>query len=241
MENDDIALRHCVLDNGRINLILSDSLLTLPILPKVDLIVTDNPYPLTSGGKNTGGMRGIFDPARYNNSGQICKCDIKFSDWLPLAYDVLKPNSQAYFFANSKNVFPLYNEAIKSGFDFHNLLSWDKGTKTPNRWYMNCYEFILFFKKGKAKTINKPGSCQKLEYKNPRNKDHPNQKPVELFEEFILNSSQPDDIVLDPFMGTGASALAAIKTGRQYYGIEIDNDNFLKAVDKVRFELANRK
>lgn len=225
--------------NGRVNLILGDSKIVLPELPKVDLIATDNPYPLTSGGKNTGQMRGIFDPAKYNNNGQICKCDIKFSEWLPLAYDVLKDNSQAYFFANSKNIFPLYEEAIKAGFDFHNLLPWDKGTKTPNRWYMNCYEFVLFFKKGKAKAINNPGCCQKLDYKNLRFKDHPNQKPAALFEELITNSSNVDDIILDPFMGTGASAVAAILTNRRYYGVEIDSENYIKAVNKVKLLLSN--
>ncbi len=60
-------------------------------LQPVDLIATDNPYPLTAGGKNTGQMKGIFNPKVYNNNGHICRCDIQLEDWLPLCYNILKP------------------------------------------------------------------------------------------------------------------------------------------------------
>ena len=203
-------------------------------LQKVDLIASDNPYPLTSGGKNTGKMKGIFNPKVYNNNGHICRCDLQLDDWLPLCYDVLKPNSHAYFFANSKAVFNLYQSALDAGFDYHNILPWDKGNKLPNRWYMNCYEFVLMFKKGKAKAINNCGDSQKLDFPNPRNKDHPTQKPVRLFYELVANSSNPNDVVLDPFMGTGACGLASLELGRKFIGIEIEEEYFQKAVNKIK-------
>ncbi len=104
---------------------------------------------------------------------------------------------------------------------------------------MNCYEFVLLFKKGKAKAIHNCGDSQKLDFPNPRNKDHPTQKPVSLFYELVSNSSNPNDVVLDPFMGTGACALASLELGRKFIGIEIEEEHFEKAVNKVKNFYAN--
>jgi site-specific DNA-methyltransferase (adenine-specific) len=56
----------------------------------------------------------------------------------------------------------------------------------------------------------------------PENTDHPTQKPEKLLAKIILASSHPGDLVLDPFLGSGATSVAAKKLGRRYVGIEID-------------------
>lgn len=58
----------------------------------------------------------------------------------------------------------------------------------------------------------------------PENTDHPTQKPEKLIAKLILASSKPDDVVLDPFLGSGTTAVVAKKLGRQYVGIERDLD-----------------
>jgi site-specific DNA-methyltransferase (adenine-specific) len=58
----------------------------------------------------------------------------------------------------------------------------------------------------------------------PENTDHPTQKPEKLMAKLILASSNPGQVVLDPFLGSGTTAVVAQKLGRQYIGIELDEE-----------------
>jgi site-specific DNA-methyltransferase (adenine-specific) len=134
---------------------------------------------------------------------------------------------------NTLNLFKMHSAALEAGFHFHNILPWDKISATPSRWYMQNIEWALFFAKRPVKTINNPGSKQLFRYANPRNKRHPTEKPVELMEHYILNSTQPLDIVFDPFMGCGTTAIAAERTGRRWIGCEIDPLYFYPALARI--------
>ena len=97
----------------------------------------------------------------------------------------------------------------------------------------NC-EFTLFFYKGNAKTINNPSSKQVHLFNNIiGTKIHPTQKPVELMELYVSNSSNENDIVLDPFMGSGAVGKACKRLNRNFIGIEIDKKFFDSAVNDL--------
>jgi hypothetical protein len=136
------------------------------------------------------------------------------------------------------------NEALKAGFHFHNLLTWKKNNATPNRWYMQNSELILFFRKGKAKAINNCGSKTVLEVDNIiGNKVHPTEKPVELMEILISNSSKENDVVFDPFAGSGATLQAAKNLNRNAIGIEIDEEYFDIASERLNInqEVLNPK
>lgn len=88
---------------------------------------------------------------------------------------------------------------------------------------MKNAEYILFLRKEKAKTINNAGSKTVHEFDNIiGNKSHPTEKPIELMELYITNSSNIGDVVLDPFMGAGSTGLAALKNDRKFIGFEID-------------------
>ena len=106
----------------------------------------------------------------------------------------------------------------------HNILVWKKNNCTPNRWYMKNCEFVIFFHKGKSFPITNKNSSQLLEYKNINGKQklHPTQKPTDLIKELILNSSKENDIVFDPFCGSGSTLVSAKELNRNYLGI--DND-----------------
>lgn len=71
----------------------------------------------------------------------------------------------------------------------------------------------------------------------PENTDHPTQKPEKLYAKLILASSEEGDIVFDPFMGSGTSAVVAKKLGRQYVGVEIEKEYCLLA--QKRLEMAD--
>jgi site-specific DNA-methyltransferase (adenine-specific) len=71
----------------------------------------------------------------------------------------------------------------------------------------------------------------------PENTDHPTQKPEKLIAKLILASSNPGDVILDPFLGSGTTSVVAKKLGRSYVGIEID-EKFCCLAEK-RIQLAD--
>ncbi len=81
------------------------------------------------------------------------------------------------------------------------------------------------------------GTFQCLEIDNVENKLHPSEKPVKLMEIFICNSSKSGDTVLDPFMGSGTTAIACINTNRNYIGFEIDPDYYEAAQERIRIHM----
>ncbi|MEP5728102.1 MAG: DNA methyltransferase [Sulfitobacter sp.] len=204
-----------------------------------DLCVSDFPYRLIAGGRGTSGdgsMSGIFDADAYDNSGDL----MAMAEWhqmAPPVYRALKPNADAYFMTNDKNLLLAGGALVGAGFKFHNLLGWDKGAPTPNRWYMKHVEYVLYMWKGKARAITNPGSKQLFASPRPKDRVHPTQKPICLMEHYIQNSSRPGDVVIDPFCGSGATLVAAALAGRRAIGIEIDPDHFATACAQVELAL----
>jgi len=180
--------------------------------------------------------------ARYNNlntpsavkNGMMFEHnEIKFSEWLPEVYRVLKKCTHCYIMVNSRNLNELQNESDKVGFVFQNLLVWHKtNSQTPNKYYMQNAEFILMLSKRPAKNINNMGTKTVLSIPNIiGNKMHPTEKPVDLIKILIENSSQKNEIVLDIFMGVGSTARASKILERRYIGSEIDEAYYTKSLE----------
>ena len=217
---------------GDATLYLGDCLEILPTLGKVDAVVTDPPYLLTSGGKTPGGMKGGW-MTDYDNGGAPVECNIGWPEIMPAIFSALKECADAYVMANDKNVNQAINEANDAGLRFHNLLVWDKGTATANRWYMKNCEFVLYLYKGAAVRINDAGSKQLYKVQQIDESKHPTEKPVELMGHYIGNSTQRGEVVLDPFMGSGTTGVACAKLGRKFIGIEIDESYFNIACKRI--------
>lgn len=167
--------------------------------------------------------------------------DIEFSEWLPEIYRVLKQDSHCYFMVNGRNLKDLQAEAEKVGFKFQNLLVWVKNNATPNRWYMQKCEFILMLRKGRERYINNLGMSNVFTYSNITGKKyHPTEKSVDLMKDLILNSTNEGDIVLDPFMGSGSTCLAAKELNRKYVGIEIDEKYYNIAKKRIESIFVSR-
>lgn len=211
---------------GDCDLYLADFMEIHSELESADCVVTDPPYLIGSGGNAKEVMGGKFSRESYNNSGKIIACDIGWSEFMPLIYSSMKDPAHAYVMANNRNVQALLNSAEAAGLYFHNLLIWNKGSGTPNRWYMKNLEYTGFFSKGKAFAINDCGSMQLANVPNLKGQNHPTAKPVELMLHYIRNSTKAGETVLDPFMGGGATMAACAKSGRKGVGVEIDPDHF---------------
>lgn len=201
----------------------------------VDLCVTDPPYRTISGGKNDFKDKKRPGGILLKNDGKIFEHnDIDHKEWIKEVYRVLKANSDFYCMTNLLNLFTLKEIAESVGFKLHNLLAWKKNTLTPNRWYMKNAEFTLYFYKGRARPINEPGSSMIHEFKNiVGNKLHPTEKPVELMEFYIKNSSSFGELVLDPFMGSGTTGIAALNLHRNFLGCEIDSKYYNIAKERI--------
>lgn len=204
----------------------------------ISCIVTDPPYKMnhSTGGCTNIGMKNKWQGnIKAGNTVMGFDLSIKFSDWLPKIYRVLKPSGHCYIFCNDKNIQELLNESTKIGFRESNILVWIKNNACPNRYYMKNCEFILFLYKGAAKPINNMGdkAAMQVDNINGKNKLHPVQKPVELLQRLIINSTESNDIVLDPFMGSGSTGVACAETGRRFIGIEIDKDYFNIAKERI--------
>ena len=193
----------------------------------IDCIITDPPYETISGGAQENEFVNRPTGILAKNDGKIFDYnDISITSWISECYRVLKENTHIYIMTNLLNLEEYMYEIRKAGFNIHNLLIWEKNNATPNRWYMKNCEYIIFARKGAAKPINDCGSKTVLPIKNVKNRIHPTEKPVELLEIFIKNSSNPGDTILDPFGGSMSTALAAIKTGRNAISFEIDENYY---------------
>ena len=110
---------------------------------------------------------------------------------------------------------------------------------------MNQYEFIIFMRKGKGKMINNCSCSDIISIPNNRSKNpdgsnvHDSEKPVELMKVLVTNSSLEGDVVLDPFMGSGSTAIACAISGRKFVGFELDEKYY--TIAKKRIDEANEK
>ena len=234
-----------------INLFNGDCLEVMKGIPdgSVDCAVIDPPYKIVAGGCRKVALgdecTGIFNKRKDSNkrtdwvddvrTGKMFKHnDIKFEHWLPELHRVMADKSHTYLMINSRNLSELQNKAEQAGFKFQNLLIWDKGNVTPNRYYMQGYECILMLRKGGAKNIHNKGTSNILRVPNIiGNKKHPSEKPVELLEIMINNSTNDGEVVLDMFMGSGSTGLASKNLGRKFIGVEIDEKYFDIAKERL--------
>jgi site-specific DNA-methyltransferase (adenine-specific) len=232
---------------GACRLILGDMRDVLPALqPRAKLCLSDPPYRITSGGNSTGEMGGCFAKDAYDNSGELFDM-VEWSDMAPLIHGALADDADAIIMASDREEGAARAAFDAAGFGFHRLLVWDKITATPNRWYMPNCEFGLYLYKGRARRISDCASkalirCPQQDVSHlylsadvPRDqrRAHATEKPVALMAHWMGNSTDPGDLVIDPFMGSGSTIVAAARTGRAAIGIEKDPKWFDVACARV--------
>lgn len=112
------------------------------------------------------------------------------------------------------------------------LLVWNKTNPTPstNNTWLPDIEYCLYFRESGVK-LNDGYNLKSKFYQSPLNKsdkddyDHPTIKPLELVKRHILHTTQENDIIFDPFLGSGTTCVASKELGRKYLGFEI-NENY---------------
>lgn len=206
---------------------LGDSLELIKEIPdeSISAVICDPPY----GVKYQSGMRA--------EAFEILKGDVE-ADFriLPELYRVLKPNSACYIYT-SWSVYPKWVENISEHFDVKNMCIWSKGGGGMGDLegaFAVDFEICIFAVKGRH-ILNSPrsGAVWKLRKDAGAEYVHPTQKPMSAMEWPMLKSTKPGDIVLDPYMGSGTTAMAALNCNRQFIGFEIDPIYHKEAVKRV--------
>jgi DNA modification methylase len=112
---------------------------------------------------------------------------------------------------------------------YYEIIVWTKNNPTPttNQTWLPDVEYCLYFRQ-KGVVLNDGYELKSKWWNSSINKDdkddygHPTIKPLELVKRHLLHTTQPGDIVLDPFSGSGTTAIAAIETGRKFIAYELD-------------------
>ena len=134
--------------------------------------------------------------------------------------------------------------AEKAGFYYKTTGVWHKTNPMPrniNRRYVQDSEFAVWAVKKKAKWVfNKPSDAPYLRscfetstVSGAERTNHPTQKSLKLMEEIVKIHTNPGDLILDPFMGSGTTGVAAIKNGRKFVGIELDEGYWHTAKERI--------
>jgi len=245
----------------RNTIIQGDCIDVLAAMPggSVDLVFADPPYNLQLGGELTrpdqSRVDGVDD--EWDRFDSFDAYDLFTHQWLEAVRRVLKPDGAIWVIGSYHNIFRVGAILQDTGFWIQNDVIWLKTNPMPNfkgTRFQNAHETLIWaghsesskltFNYDALKTFNEDKQmrsdwtvpictgAERLKGPDGR-KAHPTQKPEALLRRVILATSNPGDLVLDPFAGTGTTAAAAKALGRDFVGIERDAGYVALARERV--------
>lgn len=212
----------------------------------VDLILTDPPYNLSP--YSTGNIKFSWRADLNNDLAKWDRKEFVPSDWVEEFKRILTPTGNIFAFT-SYNLLGKWHEAFDPEFDTFQFMVWHKTNPPPKvrrAGFLNSCELIVcmwnkshtwnFTKQNEMHNFIETPICMGAErLKNPK---HPTQKPVKVLEHIIKLASKPDDLVFDPFMGVGSTGVAALNLERRFVGVEIEEDYFNAADDRLKQQIS---
>jgi site-specific DNA-methyltransferase (adenine-specific) len=183
-----------------------------------DLLITDPAYESLEKHRAIGTTTRLKHSKASSNDWFDIFPNSRFPELFDAAYRVLKKNAHLYVFCDAETMFVAKPIGEATGFKFWKPLIWDKRTIGMGYHYRARYETILFFEKGRRR-LSDLGVADIIEAPRVRN-GYPSEKPVQVGEVLVRQSSVRGDVVIDPFMGSGAFGVAAIKMGRNFAGTD---------------------
>ncbi|KRE17992.1 modification methylase [Bosea sp. Root381] len=231
-------------------IIVDDCVAALERLPaaSVDLIFADPPYNLQLGGDLRRPDDSLVDAVDddWDKFSSFADYDAFTRAWLTAARRVLKPDGALWVIGSYHNIFRVGAILQDLGFWMLNDIVWRKANPMPNfrgRRFTNAHETLIWAARGESSKYTfhyeaLKGGNDDLQMRSDwylplctgeeRLKDgagtkvHPTQKPEALLARVMLSASNPGDVILDPFFGTGTTGAVAKALGRRFIGIERD-------------------
>ena len=245
-------------------IIRGDCIAAMAALPagSVDMIFADPPYNLQLGGDLTrpdGSQVDAVDDD-WDKFDSIAAYDRFTHAWLAEARRILKPNGSIWVIGSYHNIFRVGAALQDQGYWILNDIVWRKANPMPNfkgTRFTNAHETLIWASMGEdarytfnyraMKTLNDElqmrsdwlipicGGQERL--KKDGHKVHPTQKPEALLYRIMLACSNPGDVVLDPFFGTGTTGAVAKRLGRRFIGIEREDGYIAAAEERIAMAL----
>jgi site-specific DNA-methyltransferase (adenine-specific) len=228
---------------GLATLYLGDCRDILPLLGKVDAVVTDPPY--CSGGFNEAGKQaakgmglrsetirelGWFVNDNMTTAG-LCWLMSSVSGW---CRRILKEGGTFTAFTDWRMAGALSPAVEASGFRYQNLIVWAKPSAGLGRGFRAQHELALHFSNGTPEYHSAShGNVLTSPRVHSTDREHQTQKPIELMVKIIETVAGEGQTVLDPFMGSGSTGVAAVSKSRCFIGIEMDPTNFDIACKRI--------
>jgi site-specific DNA-methyltransferase (adenine-specific) len=211
-----------------------DAVTWLRSLPSesVDLLVTDPAYESLEKHRAIGTTTRLKHSKSSSNDWFAIFPNSRFAELFDEAFRVLRRDTHFYLFCDAETMFVAKPEAERAGFRFWKPLVWDKRTIGMGYHYRARYEFVLFFEKGKRR-LNDLGIADIFSV--PRvHRGYPAEKPPAVSEILIGQSTDPGQLVADPFMGSGSVGVASLKLGRRFVGTDLNPDAVRLAAGRLR-------
>lgn len=227
-------------NNKSIQIFKSDVISFLQSLPSnsVDVIVTDPAY---SGMNNklklgSGRIVGTYKDKGENDSkwfSEFEDTEENYQLFLTECKRVLKKDTgHIYIMFDSYSLLSL-GALVRSHFDVKNLITWDKVNMGMGHYYRRRHEYIIFATNNNTRKIKHRSFPDVWRFKRIHNAKYPTQKPVEVFQSMIHASSEEGYTICDPFLGSGSSAIAAIKNNCNFLGCDISDKSIETSTNRV--------
>ena len=228
----------------------------------IDMIFADPPYMLSNGGITCqSGKMAKVNKGKWDKSGGFESDTAFHNEWISACRRILKPEGTIWISGTYHSIFQCGYLLQKNNFHILNDIAWLKPNASPNlscRFFTASHETLIWARKEKkAKHIfnyheMKDGFFpeDKLKKENtqmrsvwsipsPKSAEkefgkHPTQKPLDLLKRIVLASTAEGGMVLDPFCGSGTSALACKILNRSFIGIEIDKNYYQLAINRIK-------
>lgn len=228
-----------------VTLHLGDCLEVLPQLSGVDAMITDPPY--SSGGQFRGD-RAQKTSLKYVQTDSQITCRSEFSGdnrdqraflawssiWFGYALRCSNPGATACVFTDWRQL-PTMTDAVQcGGWVWRNIVTWWKpGVRMQRGRFSSSAEYIVYASSGvPIEGERSPQNVLSFAPVGGEDKEHIAEKPIELLET-LVGITLPGATVLDPFMGSGTTGAAAVRLGRKFIGIEIDEHSFDTACRRI--------
>jgi site-specific DNA-methyltransferase (adenine-specific) len=191
----------------------------------IDLLLTDPPYWTLNKWRDVGTttrLGGNHDKSKQ--TGWFTTIDEQeLFDFMCSACEVLKPDRHAAIFCDGQTLKWVLGYAEEAGFSYCKPLVWDKMAPGMGYHFRNQHEFMVLLDKGKNRHPHDLGMPDVFRV-SPVRGGYPTEKPVALMRMLIEQLTEPGEMVLDPFCGSGSVCVAARDTKREYLGIDISQE-----------------